>query len=130
MNVLIFPTPLLPFPILHPFSLLLYLSHASQVLFLLVGYDELTEEESGDITELIDGQMLPNATVVLTSRPGSAKPMPALLHRRLLIAGLAPDQTHSFITKYFQAINKPGSTSEVGVLCFALSSGFTCIQLD
>ncbi|XP_045123346.1 uncharacterized protein LOC123511477 isoform X2 [Portunus trituberculatus] len=84
-----------------------------KVLFLLVGYDELSEEESGDITELIDGQMLPNATVVLTSRPGSFKPMPALLHRRLLIAGLAPEQTHQFITKYFQAINKPGSTSEV-----------------
>ncbi|KAG0722554.1 Protein NLRC3 [Chionoecetes opilio] len=84
-----------------------------KVLFLLVGYDELSEEESGDITELLEGQMLPNATVVLTSRPGSAKPMPALLHRRLLIAGLAPDQTHRFITKYFRAINKPGSTHEV-----------------
>lgn len=82
----------------------------------MVGYDELSEEESGDITELIDGQMLSNATVVLTSRPGSSKPLPALLHRRLLIAGLAPEQTHAFITKYFRAINKPGSTSEVGVL--------------
>lgn len=84
-----------------------------QVLFLLVGYDELSEEESGDITELIEGQMFANATVVLTSRPGSSKTLPSVLHRRLLIAGLAPDQTHRFISRYFEAIKKPASGNEV-----------------
>lgn len=83
------------------------------MLFLLVGYDELIEEESGDMNELIDGQMFPNATVVLTSRPGSSKPLPPSMHRRLLIAGLAPDQTHRFISRYFDTINKPGSGNEV-----------------
>nr|XP_027229325.1 uncharacterized protein LOC113821082 [Penaeus vannamei] len=84
-----------------------------KVLFLLVGYDELIEEESGDMNELIDGQMFSNATVVLTSRPGSSKPLPPSMHRRLLIAGLAPDQTHRFISRYFDTINKPGSGNEV-----------------
>ncbi|XP_071547953.1 uncharacterized protein [Panulirus ornatus] len=84
-----------------------------KVLFLLVGYDELSEEESGDITELIEGQMFANATVVITSRPGSSKPIPPMLHRRLLIAGLAPDQTHRFISRYFESIGKPGRGDEV-----------------
>ncbi|XP_068231604.1 uncharacterized protein [Palaemon carinicauda] len=84
-----------------------------KVLFLLVGYDELIEEESGDINDLIEGQLLGSATVVLTSRPGSSRPIPSSLHRRLLITGLAPDQTHRFISRYFESINKSGSGNEV-----------------
>ncbi|KAK7072483.1 hypothetical protein SK128_012781 [Halocaridina rubra] len=84
-----------------------------KVLFLLVGYDELIEEESGDINDLIEGQLFGNATVILTSRPGSSKPIPSSLHRRLLIAGLSPEQTHRFISRYFEAINKSGSGNEV-----------------
>ncbi|XP_042218652.1 uncharacterized protein LOC121863836 isoform X2 [Homarus americanus] len=84
-----------------------------KVLFLIVGYDELSEEESGDINELVEGQMFANSTFVITSRRGSSKPIPPVLHRRLFIAGLSPDQTHRFISRYFEAINKPGSGSEV-----------------
>ncbi|KAG7170986.1 NLR family CARD domain-containing protein 4-like 3, partial [Homarus americanus] len=83
-----------------------------KVLFLIVGYDELSEEESGDINELVEGQMFANSTFVITSRRGSSKPIPPVLHRRLFIAGLSPDQTHRFISRYFEAINKPGSGSE------------------
>lgn len=83
------------------------------MLFLIVGYDELSEEESGDISELVEGQLFPNSTFVITSRRGSSKPIPSVLHRRLLIAGLSPDQTHRFISRYFEAINKPGSGNEV-----------------
>lgn len=84
-----------------------------KVLFLIVGYDELSEEESGDISELVEGQLFSNSTFVITSRRGASKPLPPVLHRRLLIAGLSPDQTHRFILRYFEAIKKPGSGNEV-----------------
>lgn len=84
-----------------------------QILFLLVGYDELVEEESGDLNDLLDGQMFPSSTVLTTSRPGCPRPLPPALHRRLLVAGLSHDQTHRFFTHYFQSIGKPGSGNEV-----------------
>ncbi|KAK3865449.1 hypothetical protein Pcinc_028941, partial [Petrolisthes cinctipes] len=84
-----------------------------KILFLLVGYDELVEEESGDLIDLLDGQMFPSATVLTTSRPGCPRPLPPALHRRLLVAGLSTEQTKRFFTHYFHSIGKPGSGNEV-----------------
>lgn len=96
-----------------------------KVLFLLVGYDELVDEENSDVTELIDGLMFPNSTVVLTARSGSPKPLPNGLHRRLHIVGMAPDQTHRFIGRYFAAMNKPDCGSEVMSLISASQHKFS-----
>ncbi|XP_076035663.1 uncharacterized protein LOC143021810 isoform X2 [Oratosquilla oratoria] len=84
-----------------------------KVVFLLVGYDELNDEEAGDIKELIDGVLLPNATVVITSRPGCTKPLPQNLHRRLLITGLKHEQTLKLISSCFTSLNKPDNAQEV-----------------
>lgn len=87
-----------------------------QVLFLLVGYDELCEEETGDLGDLIEGQMFPGASVILTSRSGSRKTLPSSLHRRFLITGLNHCQTTTFMHKYFTALGQPDCGAEVRLL--------------
>ncbi|KAL7633771.1 UNVERIFIED_CONTAM: hypothetical protein RMT77_015725 [Armadillidium vulgare] len=84
-----------------------------KVLFLLIGYDELCEEEIGDLNDLIEGLTFPSASVILTSRSGSRKNLPSSLHRRFLITGLNHQQTTTFMQKYFTTLGHPDCHSEV-----------------
>ncbi|KAB7500533.1 NLR family CARD domain-containing protein 4 [Armadillidium nasatum] len=93
-----------------------------KVLFLLIGYDELCEEEIGDLNDLIEGLTFPSASVILTSRSGSRKNLPSSLHRRFLITGLNHQQTTTFMQKYFTTLGHPDCHTELPrcpIMCLA-----------
>ena len=82
-------------------------------MFLLDGYDELVDEEAGDLQDLLEGKMFPSSGVLIASRLCSSKVIPPQLHRRFFIPGFSPDQTDKFITRYFDSLNKNESGQDV-----------------
>ena len=79
-------------------------------LFLLDGWDELPEKchLSSLFTELISGNLLPNATIVITSRPSATGSLPYKhVHPRIEILGFTEEQVEEYITKYFQDHDNP-----------------------
>ena len=75
------------------------------ILFLLEGWDELpeTSHNSSLYTELISGNLLPDATIVITSRPSATGSLPYKhVHPRIEILGFTEEQVEEYITKYFQ----------------------------
>ena len=75
------------------------------ILFLLEGWDELpeTSHNSSLYTELISGNLLPDATIVITSRPSATGSLPyKYVHPRIEILGFTEAQVEEYIIKYFQ----------------------------
>ena len=75
------------------------------MLFLLEGWDELpqTSHCSNLFTELISGNLLCEATIVITSRPSATGSLPYKhVHPRIEILGYTEEQVEEYITKYFQ----------------------------
>ena len=80
------------------------------ILFLLDGWDELPEKSrhSSLLTELISGNLLPDATIVVTSRPSATVSLPYKhVHPRIEILGFTEEQVEEYITKYFQDNDNP-----------------------
>ena len=74
-------------------------------LFLLEGWDELPEMKghSNLLTELISGEQLPGATIIITSRPSASGSFPyKYIYQRIEILGFTEVQVEEYITKYFQ----------------------------
>ena len=89
------------------------------ILFLLDGWDELLEESrcSGLLTELISGNLLPDATIIVTSRPSATGSLPYKhVHPRIEILGFTEEQIEEYITKYFQDHDNPLQIAQ-HVLC-------------
>ena len=79
-------------------------------LFLLDGWDELPEKchLSSLYTELISGNLLPDATIVITSHPSATGSLPYKhVHPRIEILGFTEEQVEEYITKYFQDHDNP-----------------------
>ena len=75
------------------------------ILILLEGWDELSETKhhSNLLTELISGDQLPDATIIITSRPSASGSLPyKYVCRRIEILGFTEVQVEEYITKYFQ----------------------------
>ena len=75
------------------------------ILFLLEGWDELSETSRhySLFTELISGNLLPDATIVITSRPSATDSLPYKhVHPRIEILGFTKAQIEEYISKYFQ----------------------------
>ena len=80
------------------------------ILFLLEGWDELPENSnhSNLFIELISGNLLPDATIVITSRPSATGSLPYKhVHPRIEILGFTEAQVEKYITKYFQDHDNP-----------------------
>ena len=72
------------------------------VLFLLEGWDELSKITCL-FTDLISGKLLPDATVVITSRPSASGSLSyEYIRRRIEILGFTKTQVKQYITEYFQ----------------------------
>ena len=77
------------------------------ILFLLEGWDELqlsqTSHHSSLFMELISGNLLPDATIIVTSRPSATGSLPYKhVHPRIEILGFTEAQVEEYITKYFK----------------------------
>ena len=72
------------------------------VLFLLEGWDELSNV-SRLFTDLITGKLLPDAIIVITSRPSASGSLSYQhIRRRIEILGFTKSQVEEYINKYFQ----------------------------
>ena len=75
------------------------------ILFLLEGWDELPETSrySALFTDLISGKLLPDALIVITSRPSASGSLPyEYIHRRIEILGFTKPQIVEYIENYFK----------------------------
>ena len=72
------------------------------VLLLLEGWDELSKVTCL-FTDLISGKLLPDATVVITSRPSASGSLSyEYIRRRIEILGFTKAQVKQYVNKYFQ----------------------------
>ena len=93
--------------------------NGKNTLFLLEGWDELPEKRchSSLFTELISGNLLADATIVITSRPSATGSLPYKhIHPRIEILGYTEEQVEEYITKYFQDHDNPLQIAQ-HVLC-------------
>ena len=80
------------------------------ILILLEGWDELSEKShhSSWFTGLISGDVLSDATIVITSRPSATGSLSYKhIHSWIEILGFTEEQVEEYITKYFQDHDNP-----------------------
>ncbi|XP_066271745.1 NLR family CARD domain-containing protein 4-like [Branchiostoma lanceolatum] len=79
----------------------------SRVLFLLDGYDELRPEARASkqaISELLDGKMYPNSTIVITSRPSAGVQQYTRPDCHVHIMGFSEEHVEKYMWQYFTAV--------------------------
>ena len=97
----------------------IYEGNGKGILIILEGWDELpeTKRHSSLFTRLIFGDLLPEAVIVITSRPSAIKSLPfTVIKRRIEILGFTEQQVKQSITHYFQ--NLEGSNGVKAVELF------------
>ena len=78
-----------------------------QVLFLLIGWDELNESEAGDLLDLVEGKLLPASTVLLSSRVDAPlNVLPTALNRVYRVTGLTTASSRQMLSRYCQTMSK------------------------
>ncbi|XP_013788195.1 uncharacterized protein LOC106472113 isoform X2 [Limulus polyphemus] len=79
--------------------------HQSEVLFLLDGYDEMTEEQKsvGTISRLLSGVTVPEATVVITSRPVAVCEIIKHCDRKCELRGISELNVNKFLSQFFHS---------------------------
>ena len=87
-------------------SNLLHKNHGNSVMFLLDGFDEavhLLKEKDSCLYQLLHGELLPKATIVITSRPGSCSPLSKFPLKCFRILGFTEkSQVADFVGSFFQ----------------------------
>ena len=87
-------------------SSLLHKNHGNSIMFLLDGFDEavhLLKEKDSCLYQLLHGELLPKATIVITSRPGSCSPLSKLPLNCFRILGFTEkSQVADFVQSFFQ----------------------------
>ena len=82
-------------------------SHGNRTAFLLEGYDELPEEmqENSIFAQVIDGEILPKASVIITSRPSASdvlfKHCCQQSYQHVEVLGFTDKQTNSYVKQSF-----------------------------
>ncbi|XP_076334303.1 uncharacterized protein LOC143238184 isoform X2 [Tachypleus tridentatus] len=79
--------------------------HQSEVLFLLDGYDEMTEEQKsvGTISRLLSGVTVPEATVIITSRPVAVSEIIKHCDRKCELRGISELNVNKFLSQFFHS---------------------------
>ena len=88
----------------------IYETGGKSILIILEGWDELPENRRKDslFTRLISGEILPEAVIVITSRPSAIRSLEFKhIERRIEILGFTEQQVLQNITHYFQNAKAP-----------------------
>ena len=88
-------------------------SHGKGLLIILEGWDELLPDKqcSSFFTRLISGVLLPEAVILITSRPSAVRSLQfKYIQRRIEILGFTEKQIALYITQYFQKNNSESRT--------------------
>ena len=84
------------------------------MLFILIGWDELSESEGGDLMDLVEGRLLPGSTVLITSRVDAITSLTASsLNRVYAVTGLTLDSTKELVARYCATMGKPDFSEKV-----------------
>jgi len=89
----------------------IYESNGKGRLIVLEGWDELpkSKRDSSLFTRLVSGDLLPNAVIVVTSRPSAIRSLEyGHIQRRIEILGFTKEQVKRNVTSYFQKYNSLG----------------------
>jgi len=84
----------------------IYKTNGRNILIILEGWDELPESERRDslFTWLISGDQLPEAVIVITSRPSAIRSLKyKYIKRRIEILGFTKQQVEQNVTRYFHS---------------------------
>jgi len=86
----------------------IYERNGQDILIILEGWDELPETKrySSLFTRLISGDLLPQAIIMITSRPSAIRSIPfKVIKRRIEILGFTEQQVKQNINQYFKNLN-------------------------
>ena len=91
----------LPMPHRQSVLSFLYSTDGTGITFIIDGFDELSNElrQSSFFTELIEGDILPNARVVVTSRPSASGCLHYHVHRRIEILGFEKSSKEHYVNE-------------------------------
>ncbi|CAH1277122.1 NLRP12, partial [Branchiostoma lanceolatum] len=73
----------------------------NDVLFIVDGYDEIDSSVKSDVGDLISKKILPQSTLVLTSRPESTKEISRSVDKQLKVEGFNQEKSADFVNKHF-----------------------------
>ena len=74
----------------------------NQTLYLIDGLDEVPSSNwPAELTDLLQGRLYPNSTVLATSRPVPSLVAHSAFHKRIVIHGLEVSHIESFVRSYF-----------------------------
>ncbi|XP_078688359.1 uncharacterized protein LOC144920221 isoform X3 [Branchiostoma floridae x Branchiostoma belcheri] len=73
----------------------------SDVLFIVDGYDEIDTSVKSDVGDLISKKILPQSTLVITSRPESTKEISRSVDKQLKVEGFNQEKSADFVNKHF-----------------------------
>jgi len=93
----------------------IYKNLGKRILIILEGWDELpeTRQRSSLFTRLISGSLLPDAKIVITSRPSAVRSLQFKhIQRRIEILGFTEEQVAKNIALYFQKYRNGSELTE------------------
>ena len=99
-------------------------SHGNRTAFLLEGYDELPQEmqENSIFTQVIDGEILPKAGVIITSRPSASdvlfKHCCQQSYQHVEVLGFTDKQINSYVKESFSADEQYQRQFESYLACY------------
>ncbi|XP_078608447.1 uncharacterized protein LOC144880256 isoform X3 [Branchiostoma floridae x Branchiostoma japonicum] len=73
----------------------------NDVLFIVDGYDEIDTSVKSDVGDLISKKILPQSTLVITSRPESTKEISRSVDKSLKVEGFNQEKSADFVNKHF-----------------------------
>ena len=91
----------LPSHFIQPVLSYLQITSGTGITFIIDGFDELNNElrHSSFFKELIEGDTLPNARVVVTSRPSASGCLHQHVHRRIEVLGFEKSSKEQYVSK-------------------------------
>ncbi|XP_065906420.1 protein NLRC3-like isoform X2 [Dysidea avara] len=102
----------------------IYERSGQDTLIILEGWDELPESRRHNslFTRLISGDLLPDAVIVITSRPSAIRSIPfKVIKRRIEILGFTEQQVKQNINQYFKNLDCRNCTEIAKTFCSELS---------
>jgi len=102
----------------------IYERNGQDILIILEGWDELPESrrQGSLFTRLISGDHLPEAVIMITSRPSAIRSIPfKVINRRIEILGFTEQQVKQNINQYFKNLECSNYSNIAAVFCSELS---------
>ena len=86
------------------------IKHQKEILFIIDGYDEMTNLHNQVLTKLVQKHIMPHCTVLLTSRPQHALSLLKYFDSHFLVKGYSGAHMSEFISKYAATLDLPLTT--------------------